>query len=171
MKIYAAYGNKVNPRVMRKYCPNAMYVGRGFLQGYQMIFESSERGCAAVVKMRFGGRVPVVLWAVEDEDEAALNLAEGYPYDAVRRMSRIANIDWSIEWVDNLSKGKVPDAHVFLGSLLGTECDAMIYINMAGDACSPSDEYLREMEEGYAAAPFSPRYLSEALRKTARMGG
>ena len=74
MKYYLAYGSNLNKEQMQKRCPGAVPVGAMVLKGYELRF----RGPLTIVKKK-GGRVPLGIWQVSEEDEKSLDRYEGFP--------------------------------------------------------------------------------------------
>jgi len=77
MKNYAAYGSNMNIEQMEKRCPKAKVIGEGELLGYKLTFRGG-RGGVANVERSSQKRVPIVLWAITEECERALDRYEGY---------------------------------------------------------------------------------------------
>lgn len=78
-RYYIAYGSNLNIRQMRMRCPNAMILGTASLKGWELLFKGSKTGSYLTIEECEGGMVPVVVWEVTEEDEAALDLYEGFP--------------------------------------------------------------------------------------------
>ena len=74
MKYYLAYGSNLNKEQMQNRCPGAVPVGTMVLKGYELRF----RGPLTIVKKK-GGRVPLGIWQVSEEDEKSLDRYEGFP--------------------------------------------------------------------------------------------
>lgn len=74
MKYYLAYGSNLNKEQMEKRCPGAVPVGTMMLKGYELKF----KGPLTIEKKR-GGRVPLGVWEVNEENEKALDHYEGFP--------------------------------------------------------------------------------------------
>lgn len=158
MKLYAAYGSNINLEQMAGRCPGAVPVGKGMLVDYQLLFRGNARGYGvATVEPMKGRRVPILLWAITEACECALDRYEGFPYLYRKELLTVDSIAW------------MPGPQG-----LPVDCcraEAMIYIMNTGVLTGPSDGYLGGIRAGYQAVGFNPRYLSEAVRKTARMGG
>ena len=60
-KIYFAYGSNLNHRQMAYRCPDAEFVGAGFIKDYTMTFNGDNSGVADIIPCS-GGRVPVGVW-------------------------------------------------------------------------------------------------------------
>ena len=78
-KLYLAYGSNLNLAQMTKRCPTARVVETLTLDGYQLLFKGPHDGAVATIKPQQGSRVPVLVWEITPEDEAALDHYEGWP--------------------------------------------------------------------------------------------
>ena len=77
-KIYFAYGSNLNHRQMAYGCPDAEFVGTGFIKDYTMTFKGDNSGVADIIPCS-GGRVPVGVWKISSADERRLDIFEGFP--------------------------------------------------------------------------------------------
>ena len=77
-KLYGAYGSNLNFEQMAHRCPTARFLGVGTINGYELEFRGRSRGVATVTACE-GVSVPVGIWMIEDPDEAALDVYEGFP--------------------------------------------------------------------------------------------
>ncbi len=73
---YAAYGSNLNRDQMQYRCPMAKPVGTACLPGWELAF----RGVADVVPATAKDKVPVGVYRITPQCEAALDRYEGYPY-------------------------------------------------------------------------------------------
>ena len=73
--IYFAYGSNLNKRVLRTWCPNAKYVGKGFLDGWQLVFRKY-----LTIEKAEENDVPIGIWDIPDSEIAKLDEYEGYPH-------------------------------------------------------------------------------------------
>jgi gamma-glutamylcyclotransferase (GGCT)/AIG2-like uncharacterized protein YtfP len=78
-KYYIAYGSNMDERQMAARCRDAVLVGTGFIQGYELLFKGSLTGCYATIEPKAGGCVPVTLWTISNADEKRLDRYEGFP--------------------------------------------------------------------------------------------
>lgn len=78
-KIYLAYGSNMSLQQMYYRCPDAEPVGKGVIKGYRLMFKGSKSGNYATIEPEEGQEVPVVAWAISDEDEENLDCYEGFP--------------------------------------------------------------------------------------------
>lgn len=141
MKYYLAYGSNLSVEQMEWRCPDASYIGYGFLDGYRLLFR---RGYLTVEPER-GSKVPVLVWQVSKADEKALDYYEGWP--------RFYRKEEAIIEVFSLDNGKS----------LGTE-RAFVYVMNDGFALQPpSERYWDICLEGYRRFSFDERILEKAL--------
>lgn len=140
-RLYIAYGSNLNLPQMAQRCPGASVVGAGEVRGYELVFRGGEHSAVATIEPMEGGRVPVLLWNIQPQDELALNRYEGYP---------------------RLYRQEVLEAE-----LGGRPTAAMVYLmNEGHDYGAPSDYYLRTIAEGYQSAGFDPEILDRAVEKS-----
>jgi len=71
-RLYIAYGSNLNLEQMAHRCPTAEVVGKSILRGWALRFRS-----VATVERCPGKNVPVLVWKIKPEDEAALDIYEG----------------------------------------------------------------------------------------------
>jgi len=121
---------------------------------YHLLFRSLGRGGVATVEPRRGRRVPILLWAITEKCERALDAYEGYPSLYRKETVSVEGIEWL------LGEAVPPSGE--------TMTDAMIYIMNYGYIIPPSETYLKCIKDGYQAVNFHLRYLSEAVRRTER---
>lgn len=139
-KIYAAYGSNMNLEQMKRRCPKAKVIGKGELMGYKITFRGKEAGVANV-EQSSQERVPIVLWAITQECERALDRYEGYPRLYKKELVTIATADG--------------------------EQTAMVYV-MAKEyekmPAMPSDYYFEIIRQGYQDNGINTAPLTEALQ-------
>ena len=78
-RYYIAYGSNLNVMQMRHRCPGATVLGTAILNGWELLFRRSKTGAFLTIERKEGGQVPVAIWVVTPEDEAALDRYEGCP--------------------------------------------------------------------------------------------
>ncbi len=78
-RYYIAYGSNLNVRQMRWRCPTAKIIGTGTLEDWRLLFKGSKTGAYLTIEQEEGFRVPVAVWEVSPQDEAALDRYEGFP--------------------------------------------------------------------------------------------
>lgn len=78
-KLYIAYGSNMDEKQMARRCPTARLLGTSELEGYRLLFKGSKTGVYATIEVQKGGRVPVLIWEIGEQDERNLDRYEGYP--------------------------------------------------------------------------------------------
>lgn len=78
-KYYLAYGSNLNVHQMAYRCPTAEPVGTAALEGWRLEFRGSKSGAYLTIVPCAGGRVPVGVWEITEDDEKALDHYEGFP--------------------------------------------------------------------------------------------
>lgn len=78
-KLYIAYGSNMDEKQMARRCPTARLLGTSELEGYRLLFKGSKTGAYATIEEQKGGRVPVLIWKIGEQDERNLDRYEGYP--------------------------------------------------------------------------------------------
>ncbi|MCL2853837.1 MAG: gamma-glutamylcyclotransferase [Defluviitaleaceae bacterium] len=140
-RLYLAYGSNMNLEQMARRCPTAVVVGHTMLENWKLVFN----GVASVERSK-GDRVPVVVWDIKPDDEAALDLYEGWPR-LYRKETRRIRLD-------------------------GKLANAMIYImNNVRRYAPPSAGYYNVILEGYKSAGFDTKTLCKAAGRTERKDG
>ncbi|AQP52921.1 hypothetical protein CBF34_06000 [Vagococcus penaei] len=76
---YLAYGSNMNLEQMSKRCPDASIIGKGELDNYQLLFKGTYPDSYATIIPNKGTVVPIILWAISEQDELALDVYEDYP--------------------------------------------------------------------------------------------
>jgi uncharacterized protein YozE (UPF0346 family) len=79
-RLYIAYGSNLNLEKMRQRCPTAKVVGAGVVRNWRLLFR-----VVATIEQCKGKQVPVLIWDIQPQDEAALDIYEGYPYIGIRK--------------------------------------------------------------------------------------
>lgn len=136
--LYIAYGSNLNLPQMALRCPTAKVVGKSELRGYELLFRGGKMGAVATVEPKEGSLVPVLLWKIQEKDEAALDWYEGYPHLYDKQMMEVE--------VD------------------GKPVSAMVYVMTPGHGFGiPSDYYVDTIREGYETAGFDLQVLEDAI--------
>ena len=78
-RYYLAYGSNLNVSQMRSRCPSARKIGTAVIPDYQLLFKGSRTGAYLTIERKEGAEVPVGVWSVTAEDEASLDMYEGFP--------------------------------------------------------------------------------------------
>ena len=95
-KYYIAYGSNMDERQMATRCRDAVLVGTGFIQGYELLFKGSLTACYATIEPKVGSCVPVTLWTISKADEKRLDRYEGYPTFYYKRDVEVQTKDGTI---------------------------------------------------------------------------
>lgn len=78
-KYYIAYGSNMDERQMATRCRDAVLIGTGSIQGYELLFKGSLTGCYATIEPKEKSTVPVTVWTISKADEKRLDRYEGFP--------------------------------------------------------------------------------------------
>lgn len=133
-KTYAAYGSNMNLGQMALRCPTAKVIGKGYVEGYELLFRGSWNMAVATIEKKKGSRVPIVLWEIEPSDETELDRYEGYPFLYKKEDIKVKT-----------EKGTV---------------EAMAYIMNGGRSIGvPCLSYLNTIAAGYEAAGYDKKAL------------
>ena len=139
-RLYVAYGSNLNLRQMKYRCPTAKVYGKGVIKGYELLFKGHLNNAYLTIEAKPGGKVPVVVWEIQKEDEISLDRYEGYPMLYYKE-------DIPVE----LEEGKVVEAMTY------------IMTDIRGGLNPPSKYYLQAVSEGYDYFEFDKEYLTKAL--------
>ena len=120
--LYVAYGSNMSLDQMAYRCPKSKVVGNGKLYGWKLVFNVH----ADIVKADKDSFVPVVVWDIDDDDWAMLDIYEGYPEYYIRTGVTV-----------NFDNGHVDIAIVY------------IMANKHKGICPPSQSYFDCIEQGY----------------------
>lgn len=115
---YFAYGMNTNKREMALRCPSARAVGAAVLPKHQLDFNLH-----ATIGVKESESVNGVLWLITDDDEAILDLMEGFPKLYLKKAVRVY--------------------------CRGQTFDAMTYYLPNSQPRSPSNFYYNLVEQGY----------------------
>lgn len=137
-KLYIAYGSNLNLEQMADRCPTAHVAGVSVMEGWQLLFRGAHVGAVATVEPCEGGNVPVLVWEITPDDEAALDRYEGWPFLYRKETVEV--------------------------KLCGKTVKAMIYIMNEGRPLGqPSCYYYTTILEGYRDADFDVNVLKQAV--------
>lgn len=146
-KYYLAYGSNLNIEQMAYRCPDAVPVGTGAIPGYELLFKGSKTGAYLTIEKAADSFVPVAVWAVTPEDEAALDRYEGCPRFYYKTELTI------------IMRETVG------GRLRGIK--AFVYImHEDREPALPRGEYVNICARGYQAFNFNPEALRRAIART-----
>lgn len=142
-KYYIAYGSNLNIPQMRLRCPDATIVGTAVIKDYRLMFKGSKTGSYLTIEKEEGYVVPVGVWAVSEEDEAHLDIYEGYP-----------NFYYKTEMTLDIKGCKT-------GKIYHRKC--FVYIMHEERLLGrPTERYCRVCIDGYESFGFDIDYLEEA---------
>jgi gamma-glutamylcyclotransferase (GGCT)/AIG2-like uncharacterized protein YtfP len=145
-KLYLAYGSNLNLAQMANRCPTAKVVGASAMKDWRLLFRGAHAGAVANVERYDGGSVPVLVWAITPDDEAALDRYEGFPF-LYRKESVKVKLD-------------------------GKTVRAMAYIMNEGRPLGqPSAYYYTTILDGYKSAGFDTDTLRQATADSAKPEG
>lgn len=146
-RYYIAYGSNLNIRQMLMRCPFARVIGIAEIQNYELLFKGSLTGAYLTIEPKVGASVPVAVWSVTDEDEAALDRYEGFPAFYYKKEMRLP--------IKGIKSRKT------------RICDCFVYIMHEERSIGvPSPAYVRVCMEGYISFGFYEQFLEEAQRKS-----
>jgi gamma-glutamylcyclotransferase (GGCT)/AIG2-like uncharacterized protein YtfP len=141
-KLYLAYGSNLNLEQMAYRCPTAKVVGKAEINNMQLLFRGPHESAVATIEPRKGSCVPVLVWEITPEDEAALDRYEGFP--TLYRKETV---------------------NVKLG---GKTIKAMVYIMNEGRPLGmPNCHYYSIILEGYKVVGFDVDILRTAVKRSA----
>ena len=148
-RYYAAYGSNLNIGQMRMRCPGARIIGTSLIPDYELLFKGSGTGAYLTIEEKEGEAVPVGIWEVDEQNEAALDRYEGFPQFYYKREISVP--------VKEIESGRVRERMIFL------------YIMHEDRALGiPTEGYLHVCRQGYASFKFDDRILQKAVRKSGR---
>ena len=78
-RYYLAYGSNLNILQMKRRCPSARIIGTAVIPDHRLLFKGSKTGSFLTIEPAEDSSVPVGVWEVSPEDEAALDRYEGCP--------------------------------------------------------------------------------------------
>lgn len=137
-RYYIAYGSNLNSEQMERRCPTAKEAAYGEIKDYQILFRGNKNSAVATIEPSKNDTVPVLVWELQERDEAALDRYEGFP-SFYRKETMQMELD-------------------------GELAEAMVYIMNDGyEIGMPSEIYLNTILDGYDAAGFDPMAIEKAL--------
>lgn len=145
---YAAYGSNLDVERMMMRCPDARAIGTGVIEGYELLFKGSGTGSYLTIERAEGGRVPVGIWETSAEDEAALDMYEGFPTFYYKK-------DFTVPVTDE--SGRVRELR----------CYAYVMHEDRPLGC-PSALYVETCLRGYEHFGFDPSALTDAIGRSCR---
>lgn len=145
MKIYGAYGSNMNIQQMQMRCPNAELIGNGKILNNKLTFRGRDTMGVANVEEKCGRSVPIVLWAITDECEKALDSYEGFPRLYVKKDIEVLTTTGSVKAMFYVMAKK--------------------YENMPAE---PSQHYFNIIKNGYEKNRINTKTLNYALKEIRR---
>lgn len=146
-KYYIAYGSNLNVNQMFYRCPTARIIGTAMLDGWELLFKGSKTGSYLTIEEKEDSCVPVGIWEIRSEDEAALDRYEGFPTFYYKK-----ELDVTFR---GITTGKL------------RRRKAMVYIMHEDRPLGlPSNAYVRTCAEGYRFFGFDTAFLAEAIDKS-----
>lgn len=148
-RYYIAYGSNLNIRQMRMRCSSARVIGTATIPDYELLFKGSQTGAYLTIEPKVGASVPVAVWSVTEEDEAALDRYEGFPTFYYKKEMQLL--------IKGIKSGKTRIR------------DCFVYI-MHEDRPfgTPSDFYIHTCREGYHSFAFDENILYHAIENSRR---
>lgn len=139
MKYYLAYGSNLDHEWMKAICPGSVPYGVGILKGWKLAFKFH----ATIVPNANEG-VPVVVWAISEQNEACLDQYEGYPDYYTKR-----NVEVSVKECET---GKLQTV------------TAMVYIMCENHTIQPpTQSYYLKIARGYRDFGLDLQPLQDAI--------
>lgn len=146
-RYYIAYGSNLNIRQMRMRCPSARVIGTATIPDYELIFKGGQTGAYLTIEPKAHASVPVAVWSVTDEDEAALDRYEGFPTFYYKK-----EIQLPIKGIKS-GKTRIRDCFVYI-------------MHEERSIGVPSLAYVSVCLEGYISFGFDEHFLAEAQMKS-----
>jgi gamma-glutamylcyclotransferase (GGCT)/AIG2-like uncharacterized protein YtfP len=138
IKLYFAYGMNTNKEEMAYRCPGAVAMGRAVLPGYRLEFKSF-----ATIVPNPKESVEGVLWTINESDESALDMLEGYPEFYDKKTVSVEHNDQS---------------YIAMTYIMGPR----------EQGYAPSDGYYSMVSEGYQSFGLSQQQLLDAKNRSIR---
>ena len=147
MKYYLAYGSNLNLVQMFRRCPHARVIGHTSLPGMRLVFRGSKTGSYLTVEPGEAASVPCGVFAIQDDDELALDHYEGYPVFYQKQTLHVPEV-----------------MAVGTKDVVLRATDAMIYTMPTDHRLGlPSTYYWKVCKQGYRDFHFALRHLEKAL--------
>lgn len=145
-RLYLAYGSNLNIRQMRFRCPGAKVIGTAEIRNYELLFKGSRSGSYLTIEKKRGGKVPVAVWEVSDENEKALDRYEGFPTFYYKK-----NISVNVKLLDGTVERR----------------SAFVYVmHEERPLGMPSQAYIDVCREGYREFSFNERFIDNAIERS-----
>lgn len=142
-KLYLAYGSNLSRGQMAERCPTARPAGTTEMKGFRLLFRGAHAGAVATVEPLEGGSVPVLAWEIGEDDEAALDRYEGFPFLYRKETVKV--------------------------KFSGRTVSAMVYVMNEGRPLGqPSCHYYSVIRDGYETEGFDLGLLKQATVDSAK---
>lgn len=142
-RLYAAYGSNLNLEQMSLRCSSAKLYGKGIIDGYRLIFKGQVGNSYASIEPFAGGKVPVLIWELQEDDEKNLDYYEGYPRFYEKEILTVE-----------------PENKELIEVMVYIMTDERTELN------PPSQRYLNSIKDGYITAGFDLEILKDALKNS-----
>ncbi|MBD5112670.1 MAG: gamma-glutamylcyclotransferase [Ruminococcaceae bacterium] len=148
-RLYLAYGSNLNVQQMRYRCPGAKVIGTAAIRNYELLFKGSQSGSYLTIEPKHGGKVPVAVWEVDEDDELALDRYEGFPTFYYKKD---VNID--VKFSDGTVERRV----------------AFVYVmHEERPRGTPTQYYMDVCREGYRSFGFDEKFLNNAFGRSVKV--
>lgn len=147
MKKYVSYGSNMNINDMKFRCPGAKMLGTSKLENHSLEFLGGDNEWSyATIKAKIGENVPIVIWEIDDMEEAGLDYYEGFPH-----LYSKENVSFEID---------------------GQVKQGLIYVMLPNfqDYCLPSSRYCNCLIEAYKQHDFDLNYLYQKFDVAKELG-
>ncbi len=142
---YLAYGSNLSVAQMAERCRDAIYVGTGEIENYQLLFRGSKTGSYLTIEQKEGSKVPVLVWEISPQDERRLDRYEGYPSFYTKERMKIK-------------------VHPLLDDGMEKEVEAIVYVmHKDRELGCPTPHYYDICMEGYWRFHFDWDVLENAV--------
>jgi len=145
--VYIAYGSNMNNhQILVDRCPSSICLGTSTLDGYRLLFRANKnRNVYATIEEDSSSSVPVVLWAIDQDSEKALDRNEGFHKDNPSSSCYM--------------KKTIPVAYN------GETVPGLVYIMInCGGTGKPSDVYFNKILTGYKEHGIDSKPLIDATK-------
>ena len=146
-RFYIAYGSNLHRERMGARCPGSQAIGTAEIKGYRLAFKGRETAACLTIEPCRGSTVPAGIYSVTEEDEAALDRYEGFPWIYHKEEMTLT--------VTGIGDGKK------------TRKRAFVYImDEQRDYGTPTQRYMDICREGYADFGFDEGILQKAYEES-----
>ena len=142
--LYFAYGSNMSFDQMRERCPDSKFVCKGFLNGYEFVFDgfsNTRNGAVANVIEKEGTLVEGGLFEITESDSDKLDDFEGYPYTYKKKEFSVMDCNKKI-------------------------LKAIVYYRNPEPNGKPSEEYREIILKGSKDCNLSDEYVDRYLKRS-----